>query len=113
MALRVGLGVNRRTLGWALAFAVAALVLALGWFPGAATAAPGPRIGVTALLAMMALVLLIGSFAGALQARSERLDSKGVCPVGAKCACGHFNFKPRATCRQCGIATHYAAPAGP
>ncbi len=112
MALRVGLVVNRRTLGWALAFAIAALLLAVGWFPGAANAAPGPRIGLTALLAMMAFVLLVGSFAGAIQARSERLDSKGVCPVGAKCVCGHFNFKPRATCRQCGAATHYLpAPA--
>lgn len=104
---------NSRTLAWALAFAVGALLLALGWFPGAATAADGPRLGLMAGLAMLALILLVGSFAGTIQSRSERLDSKGGCPVGAKCACGHFNFKPRTTCRQCGAATQYVATPTP
>jgi len=101
--------VNRRTLGWALAFLASGVVAAAGWFPGAATLAQGPRIGFTVLLLTLGLVLAVGSFAGALRMRSQRLDSKGGCPVGAKCACGHFNFKPRATCRQCGAATLYTA----
>lgn len=98
---------NQRTLAWALAFVVAGTLGALGWFPGANDAALGPRVGLSAALLTFGLVLLVGSFAGAMQARSERLDSKGSCPVGAKCSCGHFNFKPRTTCRQCGVATTY------
>lgn len=101
---------NPRTLGWSAAFLVAGTVAAAGWFPGADDAALGPRVGFAVALLMLGLVLAVGSFAGALRARTERLDSKGGCPVGAKCACGHFNFKPRATCRQCGAATLYTAP---
>lgn len=104
---------NRRTLAWAIAFALGALLLAFGWFPGAATAAPGPRLGLTAGLATLSLVLFVGSFAGAMQARTQQLDSKGNCPVGATCACGHFNFKPRTKCRQCGAVTRYTSPPSP
>lgn len=100
---------NRRTLGWAAAFALAALALGAGWFPGAQGAAPGPRIGLTAVLAMLALALAVGAFAGAIRRRTQRLDGPGGCPVGATCACGHFNFKPRATCRQCGVPTRYTS----
>jgi hypothetical protein len=101
--------VNRRTLGWSLAFTAAGVVAAAGWFPGADAVATGPRVGLAVLLLMLGIVLAIGSFAGALRMRSERHDLKGGCPVGAKCACGHFNFKPRVTCRQCGAATLYTA----
>ncbi len=100
---------NRRTLGWSLAFTAAGILAAFGWFPGAADVAQGPRVGLAVLLLTLGIVLAAGSFAGALRARTERLDSKGGCPVGAKCPCGHFNFKPRATCRQCGAATLYTA----
>jgi hypothetical protein len=101
--------VNRRTLAWSLAFTAAGVLAAGSWFPGSGAVAQGPRIGFAVLLLTMGFVLAVGSFAGALRMRSERLDSKGGCPVGAKCACGHFNFKPRATCRQCGAATLYTA----
>lgn len=109
MPHQVGSPVNRRTLWWALAFTVAGLVVALGWFPGVATAATGPRVGLAAALLMLGTLLGVGAFAGAIQARSTKLDAKGSCPVGAKCPCGHFNFKPRATCRQCGNATVYTS----
>ena len=105
----VGGPVNRRTMAWAIGFHAAALVVALGLFPGADSAAQGPRIGLTVALATMGAVLLVGAFTAELQARTARLDGKGVCPVGAKCACGHFNFKPRSKCRQCGAATSYAS----
>lgn len=105
----VGAAVNRRTVAWALAFLAAGLAVALGWFPGADAAAPGPRIGLAVALLTLGAVLAVGAFAGALRARTERLEGgKSGCPVGATCACGHFNFKPRATCRQCGAATSYA-----
>lgn len=100
---------NRRTLGWGLAFlALGALALA-GWLPGAASWATGPRIGLGTFLAVMGFVLLAGSFAGAIRARTERTDTKGGCPVGATCACGQFNFKPKRACKQCGAATLFAA----
>ncbi len=105
----VGDAVNRRTIAWAVGFHLAAAIVALGWFPGADEAAAGPRIGLCAALATMGAILFVGAFTAELQARTARLDGKGHCPVGAKCACGHFNFKPRARCRQCGAATSYAA----
>lgn len=101
---------NLRTLAWSAAFLAGGTVAAAGWFPGAASTALGPRIGLAALLLTFGVVLAVGAFAGALRTRTMRLDGKGGCPVGATCACGHFNFKPRATCRQCGAATMYTAP---
>lgn len=100
---------NGRALGWGLAFAAAGLLVLAGWLPGSASWATGPRLGMGTLLAVLGAVLAAGAFAGAIRARTERLDSKGGCPVGATCACGHFNFKPRRTCRQCGAATAFAA----
>ena len=100
---------NRRTLAWSLAFTVGGMLAAASWFPGAGTVAQGPRIGFAVLLLTLGIVLAVGAFAGALRMRTERLDGKGGCPVGAKCACGHFNFKPRTSCRQCGAATLYTA----
>ena len=100
---------NPRTLGWAAAFLAAGTLAAGGWFPGAGAAALGPRVGLAALLLTFGVVLVAGAFAGRLRARSERLDGKGGCPVGATCACGHFNFKPRLSCRQCGAATSFEA----
>lgn len=88
--------------------ALGALVLA-GWMPGAAGWATGPRLGLGTFLVVAGFVFLAGSFAGAIRARTERVDSKGGCPVGATCACGHFNFKPKRVCKQCGAATAYAA----
>lgn len=109
MAGPVGAPVNRRTIAWAVGFHVAAAIVAFGWFPGASEAAAGPRIGLCVALATMGAILFVGAFTAELQARTARLDGKGVCPVGAKCACGHFNFKPRGTCRQCGAATSFAS----
>jgi hypothetical protein len=101
--------VNRRALLWGLALAAAGALVLGGWVPGASSWQPGPRVGMGTLLAVLGFVLLAGSFAAAIRERTERLDSKGGCPVGATCACGHFNFKPRKACRQCGAATVYAA----
>ena len=100
---------NRRAVLWGLAFAAAGVLVLAGWVPGSSGWATGPRIGMGTLLATLGAVLIGGAFAGAIRARTERLDGKGGCPVGATCACGHFNFKPRRTCRQCGAATQYAA----
>jgi hypothetical protein len=109
MAGVLGAPVNRRTLGWAAAFLLAGLAVALGWFPGADHAAMGPRVGLAAALLTFAVVLGVGSFAALLRMRAQGSTGTGVCPVGAKCACGQFNFKPRTTCRQCGAATLYTA----
>lgn len=109
MAHPVATAVNRRTLAWAVLFLVAGVATAVGWFPGADAAETGPRIGMAAGLLTLGGILVAGSFAGALQERTARLDAGGGCPVGARCACGHFNLKPRVTCRQCGAATSFTA----
>src|SRR5688572_6386064 len=100
---------NRRAIAWGLgSMAAGALVLG-AWLPGSGGWAFGPRIGMGTLLLVLGFVLAAGAFAGAIRRRTEAVDGKGGCPVGATCACGHFNFKPRRTCRQCGAATLYAA----
>lgn len=99
---------NRRTLAWGLAFAALGAIVLAGWMPGSTEWALGPRIGLGTFLAVAGIVFLAGSFAGAIRDRTERTDSKG-CPVGATCACGHFNFKPKRVCRQCGAATLFTA----
>jgi hypothetical protein len=99
--------VNRRAIGWGSAFVLAGAVVFAGWLPGSAGWSLGPRLGMATFLVVMGLVILAGSFAGAIRRRTEAVDSKGGCPVGATCACGHFNFKPRRACRQCGAATLY------
>lgn len=105
----VAAAVNQRTLGWALAFLAAGLVVLSGLVPGSDRWPMGPRIGMGTLLLVSGLILGVGAFAGAIRSRTDRVESKGGCPVGATCLCGHFNFKPRRTCRQCGAATRYAA----
>jgi hypothetical protein len=99
--------VNLRAAGWGLVYLAAGIAIAIGWIGG--NWGIGPRAGAASLLIVLALVLLVGSFAAAIRARTDRLDGKGVCPVGATCSCGHFNFKPRRACRQCGAATVYPA----
>jgi hypothetical protein len=101
--------VNGRTIGWGLAFLVAGIVVLGAWVPGSDGWSLGPRLGMGTLLLVMGFVLISGSFAGAIRRRTEAADSKGSCPVGATCSCGHFNFKPRKSCRQCGAATLYTA----
>jgi len=94
-----------RTAVWGLAFVIAGVVVALGFLPGASDWSPGPRAGVAALLlALGATVLGVG-----LAARLLRRDETGACPVGATCACGHFNLKPRRTCGACGQPTAFGA----
>lgn len=89
-----------------LLLAAGVLVLS-GLVPGSSGWATGPRIGMGTFLLVFGAVLAIGAFAGSIQSRTARVDGKGGCPVGATCPCGHFNFKPRKTCRQCGAATLY------
>ena len=100
---------NGRTLLWGLGFLLAGTLILGGWMPGASSWATGPRIGLGTFLAVAGFVLLAGSFAGAIRDRTARVDGKGTCPVGATCSCGHFNFRPRKSCRQCGAATVYPA----
>jgi hypothetical protein len=101
--------VNRRAIAWGLAFAAAGTLVLLGWLPGASAWATGPRFGAGTFLLVMGLVFVCGSFAAAIRSRTARIDGPGGCPVGATCPCGHFNFKPRRACRQCGAATRFTA----
>jgi hypothetical protein len=101
--------VNQRAVGWGLAFLASGVVVLGAWLPGSETWALGPRLGMGTLLAVLGLVFIAGSFAGAIRSRTEAKDTKGGCPVGATCTCGHFNFKPRKACRQCGAATLFTA----
>jgi hypothetical protein len=99
--------VNRRTLAWGGLFILAGGLLLANVLPGSDAWALGPRLGLGTFLLVAGLVMLVASFAAALQRRTAKMDGKGGCPVGATCGCGHFNFKPRPTCRQCGAATRY------
>lgn len=92
-----------------MVFLAAGIVVLAAWLPGAERWPLGPRLGMGTLLLVMGLVFIAASFAGAIRNRTEATDTKGGCPVGATCPCGHFNFKPRKACRQCGAATLYAA----
>ena len=89
------------SLVWGLLFAGAGTVVAAGWLPGSDGWALGPRIGIATVLIVLGVTVV--GFASAHQ--FARGDAPGNCPVGATCGCGHFNFKPRRTCRQCGTAT--------
>lgn len=99
---------NRRTLLWGAAFLAAGLLVVSGLVPGSDGWAQGPRVGMGTFLVVAGFVLAIGAFAGRIRDRTAKVDGKGGCPVGATCSCGHFNFKPRRTCRQCGAATLYS-----
>ncbi|HUR64256.1 MAG TPA: hypothetical protein VM241_07220 [Candidatus Thermoplasmatota archaeon] len=96
-----------RTLVSALCLAAGALLLAGG---PAAGMAPGPRVGMGTFLLMLGLLLLaINAMPWVLRKTTKAEDYAGGCPVGARCACGHFNLKPRRACRACGAATAYPA----
>jgi hypothetical protein len=93
----------------ALCLASGALLLA-GGFPGAAGMALGPRVGMGMFLLMLGLlVLTVAAMPWVLRKTTHPEDYVGGCPVGARCACGHFNLKPRRACRECGAPTAYAA----
>src|SRR5689334_10256504 len=102
-------GVRLATVLWGLAFAAAGTLVAAGWAPGAATASLGPRLGIAMVLLLLGFALLLGPVIAAMVRRRSAGQTGGVCPVGASCSCGHFNFKPRAACRQCGKPTEYPA----
>ncbi|MEA3190481.1 MAG: hypothetical protein QOD77_1063 [Thermoplasmata archaeon] len=96
------------TLVWGLAWLVAGLAVAFGWVPGADGWAQGPRYGIAALLLVLGVVLIVGANAAWTLRRTAREDGAGGgCPVGATCACGHFNLKPRRACKACGAATSF------
>ncbi|HUR62251.1 MAG TPA: hypothetical protein VM286_07825 [Candidatus Thermoplasmatota archaeon] len=95
-----------RILVAAAALAAGALLLA-DRLPGGATAA-GPRIGMGVFLVTLGLLVLsLGAAPWVLRKTTQAEDYMGGCPVGARCACGHFNLKPRRACRECGAATVY------
>jgi hypothetical protein len=93
----------------ALCLAAGALLLA-GTLPGATGMALGPRVGMGTFLLMLGLlVLAIAAAPWVLRKTTRPEDYVGGCPVGTRCACGHFNLKPRRTCRDCGAPTTYPA----
>jgi hypothetical protein len=101
-----------RTVSWAAVFLAGGILVAGGWLPGSGDWSTGPRIGVATLLTVLgATVLGLGLVPIVLRRTTRPADYKGGCPVGATCPCGHFNFKPRTTCRQCGSATAFAPKA--
>jgi len=97
------------TLLWGAAFATAGTLVALGSVPGSAAWQTGPRLGIAMVLILLGFFLLAGPWVTYAVRRASSKDTPGGCPVGATCECGHFNFKPRQHCRQCGAATLYPA----
>ena len=83
--------------------------MAFGLVPGASGWATAPRVGVaTALISLGVLLLAMPAVVWILRRTARPGDYAGACPVGATCPCGHFNFKPRRTCRSCGAATAFS-----
>ena len=95
------------TLLWGSAFAILGVVVVAGAFPGSSNWAVGPRIGIAMVLLVLGFLMLAGPWVAYAVNRASAKDGPGGCPVGTTCTCGHFNFKPRKTCRQCGVATVY------
>lgn len=101
---------NLRAFLWGIGMAAVGALLAAGSFRGSEVLEEGPRIGMGVALAVLGLTILaIGNVGWFLRKTAKAGDYDGGCPVGATCACGHFNFKPRKRCRQCGAATLYTA----
>jgi hypothetical protein len=92
------------TFVWATLFVVLGGMLAFGII-GEAWGI-GPRVGAaTLLITLGGLVWAVPAVTWVAKRSADK--GTGVCPVGATCKCGHFNFKPRATCKNCGAATAY------
>ncbi len=99
---------NLRALLWGIALVGIGALLTSGSFRGTEGLEDGPRIGMGVALAVLGLTIFaIGNAAWFLRKTAKAGDYDASCPVGATCACGHFNFKPRRRCRQCGAATSY------
>ncbi len=92
---------NRKAILWAITLATAATLVETGTILG--NSQPGPRIGITAFLAVLALtVLTVGNVEWYLRRTTKPADYQGTCPVGESCEdCGAFNYKPRQICRSC------------
>jgi hypothetical protein len=100
--------VNLRAAVWGVAFVGVGLLLATASIKGTAELEAGPRVGMGVALVVLGLVVFaIGNVGWLLRRTAKAGDYAPSCPVGATCACGHFNFKPRRACRQCGAATSY------
>ncbi len=92
--------------GWGLSFWLLAVVIA--FVPGALSAGGGPRIAFVTLLALFGLILVGSALVGPwMLRRSAKASGTGVCPVGARCTCGAWNWKPRRACSECGLKTAY------
>jgi hypothetical protein len=102
--------VQWKAIWWGAALGATGLVVAFGMVPGSNAWAAGPRYGISALLLTTAAFLFCIPTFGWIGRRTARVEGNGGanCPVGATCACGHFNFKPRATCRACGQPTAFS-----
>lgn len=92
-----------------MAFLAGGTLVATGALPGSDAWAMGPRVGIaTLLLVLGTTILAAGNARWFLRRTTKAEDYEGGCPVGATCSCGHFNFKPRRACKQCGAAMRYA-----
>lgn len=92
------------TFVWGTLFLAAGILVAGGWFPGAASASTGPRIGLAGvLLTLGALTVGIPLVTWFIGKTSRPEDYEGTCPVGRVCPdCGAFTFYPKPNCKSCG-----------
>lgn len=108
----VGGAVNGKAIGWGLSFLGLAVVIAA--VPGSLAVSAGPRIALVTALALFGLILLATALVGPwMLRRSAKESGTGTCPVGARCACGAWNWKPRAACGSCNAPTAWTKPSGP
>ena len=97
---------GKRAVVWGLLLMVAGVAVGVG-FVGSAWS-PNARLGAAVALETMGLLFLaIAVVPWILRRTTNPEDYKGGCPVGVRCACGHFNFKPRALCKTCGAPVTY------
>jgi hypothetical protein len=95
---------------WGAAFVAAGACIAASVIPGSESWATGPRIGIASVLLLLGFFMIVGPWiAFAVRRASAKEGGGGNCPVGTTCGCGHFNFKPRAMCKQCGKDMVYPA----
>ncbi len=94
-------------IGWGASFLFLALVIAM--VPGSLPAGEGPRIAMVTALILLGLILLVSALIGPwMLRRTAKASGTAVCPVGARCACGAWNWRPRRLCSSCGSLTAWS-----
>ena len=89
--------VAMKSLVWGALFLIAGVAVFMA--PGTT----GPRIGMgTFLVVMGVVVMLSGNAAWFLRRSTTPSDYEGACPVGKRCPCGNFVWKPKSSCKTCG-----------